>query len=288
MNSSDDQSNGGPPPRRELHNGHADVVEYIRVFCHVGIFSYGGVDRAEDVKIVGQVYDIVKSNELQRTQKDILTSFLMRYTHNSLSTIISWVSSCLLAGGLSTLFNESSRFIWISWGSFGLAAAVGLDVTARVRERKRIDGMKVTANKRFDRDMEYATDDKEANAAVREAIARILGRTPPAMQMGASRRTQLRYACDLEVELHLRQGPRGAAGNDGISTRLARVTHLSESGFELSLTEHLPHRRMEMIIEAANGRRQTMFGEVLWDGPKGDGSIVAGGRFLDADPVEGD
>ena len=45
---------------------------------------------------------------------------------------------------------------------------------------------------------------------------------------------------------------------------------------------------MEMIIEADNGRRQTMFGEVLWDGPKGDGSIVAGGRFLDADPVERD
>jgi hypothetical protein len=29
-----------------------------------------------------------------------------------------------------------------------------------------------------------------------------------------------------------------------------------------------------------------MFGEVMWDGPKGDGSIVAGGRFLDADPAE--
>jgi hypothetical protein len=208
----------------------------------------------------------------------------MRYTHNSLATIISWVSSCLMAGGLSTLFNDSSRMIWMSWGSFGLAAALGLDITARVRERKRMDGLKLIANRRYDRDMKYAMDDEDANTAVRDAVARILDRRRPATQFGASRRTQLRYACDLEVELHLR----GAAGNNGTCTRLARVTNLSESGFELTLTEHLPHWRMEMIIEAANGRRQTMFGEVLWDGPKGDGSIVAGGRFLDADPVEGD
>jgi hypothetical protein len=217
----------------------------------------------------------------------MLMSFLMRFSHNSLATIISWVSTCLLAGGLSTMFSESSRMIWMSWGSFGLAAAVGLDVTARVRERKRLDGMKLVANRRFDRDMEYETDDKEANTAVREAVARILGRMPPATQIGASPRMQLRYACDLEVELHLRQGRPGTAGNDGTCTRLARVTNLSESSFELMLTEHLPHRRMEMIIETANGRRQTMFGEVLWDGPKEDGSVVAGGRFLDADSVEG-
>jgi hypothetical protein len=212
----------------------------------------------------------------------------MRYTHNSLATIISWVSTCLLAGGLSTMFSEGSRMIWLSWGSFGLAAAVGLDVTARVRERRRMDGMNRIANRRYDRDMEYAMDDKEANAAIREAVARVLGRTSPASQIGASRRKQLRYACDLDVELHLRQGPGGVAEKDGASTRLARVINLSETGFELMLTEHLPHRRMEMIIEATNGRRQTMFGEVLWDGPKGDGSIIAGGRFLDADPVEVD
>ena len=210
----------------------------------------------------------------------------MPYTHNSLATIISWVSSCLLAAGLSTMFSDTSRMTWLSWGSFGLVAAVGLDISARVRERKRMDRMNRIANRRYDRDMEYAFDDKEANTAIREAVTRILGRQLPASTIGASPRLHPRYACDLEVELHFRHGPRGAAGNDGDCTRLARVINLSETGFELMLTEHLPHRRMEMIIEATNGRRQTMFGEVLWDGPKGDGSVVAGGRFLDADPVE--
>ena len=240
----------------------------------------------DDFDTVGQAIDIVKTNDLEKTQKEKFVSFLMRYTHNSLATIISWVSTCLLAGGVSTLFSDSSRIIWMSWGSFGLVAAVGLDVSARVRERKRMDLMNLIANKRYDRDMEYAMDDKEANTAVREAVARILGRTRPAPQVAASRRKHLRYACDLEVEIRLSRGPTGADGNDGTSTRLARVTNLSESGFELTLTEPLPHRRMEMVITAANGGRQSMFGEVMWDGSKGDGSIVAGGRFLDADPAE--
>lgn len=214
--------------------------------------------------------------------------FLMEHTHNSLATTIGWVSTCLLAGGASTLFNESSRMMWMIWGCFGLAAAVGLDVTARVRERKRMNELNLIANRRYERDMKYETDDKEANAAVREAVARILGHTPPVLQTAASRRTQRRHLCDVEVELVLHQGLKGAAGNDGKGTRLARVTNLSESGFELLLTERLPHQRMEMIITAANGGRQRMFGEVLWDGPQGDGSIVAGGRFLDADSVEAD
>jgi hypothetical protein len=214
--------------------------------------------------------------------------FLMKLTHNSLATIIGWVSTCLLAGGVSTLFNESARTMWMGWGCFGLVAAVGLDVTARVRERTRMDGLKLVANSRFERDMKYETDDREANAAVREAVARILGRTPSAVQIAASRRNQERHLCDLKVELPLPQAIKEADRNDGSCSRLARVTNLSESGFELLLPEALPDRLMEMIITGANGGRQTMFGEILWYGPPGNGSIIAGGRFLDAASVQAD
>jgi hypothetical protein len=193
----------------------------------------------------------------------------------------------MLAGGVSTFFNEASRTMWLSWGGFGLAAAVGLDIAARVRERMWQYELKLIANKRYERDMKYETDDKEANVAIREAVARILGRTSPALHIAVSRRTQARNLCNLEVELHVQQGFTGAAGNDATCTRLARITNLSGSGFELILTERLPRRRMEMIITSANGDQQKMFGEVLWDSPQDDGSIVAGGRFLDADSVAG-
>jgi len=208
----------------------------------------------------------------------------MQLTHNSLATIIGWVSTCLLAGGASAMFNDSSRIMWMNWGCFGITAAIGLDVTARVRERRRSDELKLTANKRYDRDMKYAKDDMEASAAVREAVARMLGHTSAPTSF---RRTEKRYLCDLAVELHLCQGLRGAAGYDDANTRLARITNLSESGFELLLTEALPQRRMEMIITGANGDRQTMFGEVLWESPPDSKPIVAGGRFLDAASIDG-
>jgi hypothetical protein len=55
---------------------------------------------------------------------------------------------------------------WMSWGCFGLTAAVGLDVTARVRERLRMDELKLIATRRLERDMKCETDDQEAIAAI--------------------------------------------------------------------------------------------------------------------------
>jgi hypothetical protein len=215
-------------------------------------------------------------------------NLLMRLTHNSLATIIAWLSTCLLAGGVSTLFSESARTMWITWGSFGLVAAVGLEVAARFRERMRMDALKLVAASRFERDMNYENKEHEANAAIRQAVARILGRKPSVPEIATSRRAKERFPCNRSVELHLRQGAHGTAGNRDTGTRVARISNLSESGFELKLTETLPQQRMEMIIVSADGGRQSMLGEVLWCSPQLDESYLAGGRFLDVLWVEGD
>jgi hypothetical protein len=215
-------------------------------------------------------------------------SLITRFTHNSLSTIIAWLSTCLLAGGASTLFNESSRTMWLIWGCFGLAAAVGLDITARVRERMQKERLKLIATRRLERDMEHEAEEKELNAAIREAVANMLGRTASAPQTAASCRPQDRFPCDLDVELLVDQVVQEAARNRGICGRVGRVTNLSEVGFELTLTEPLSRGRTKMVITTASGDRQTMLGEVLWCGPQPDGSIAAGGRFLKVVSVEGD
>jgi hypothetical protein len=210
----------------------------------------------------------------------------MRLTDNSLATTIGWVSTCMLACGVSALFSESTRSMSMIWGSFGLTSAVGLDVAARFRERARVAKMKVSLSKRLDRDMRYETEAKAANADIREAVARLLGRTLPTLQVAETRRTLERYPCDLGVELRVYQRSRGLAVKENAGKRPARITNLSESGFELLLHEPVPHQRMTMVVAAADGRSQTMFGEVLWSAPQEDGSTVAGGRFLDALLVE--
>jgi hypothetical protein len=214
-------------------------------------------------------------------------NLLMKLTHNSLATMIAWVSTCLLAGWASTLFSESARTTWMTWGSFGLAAAVGLDFTARIRERIRIEGLKVTANKRFDRDISFETQEIEAIAAIRAAVTRILGRSPPAFKPDDGRRTQQRFPCKLEVELLLELEQRENSANGKAFTHRARVTNLSESGFELMLAESVPQQRMKMSFASAKGGQETLLGELLWCSLQTDGSFAAGGRFLNVLSVDG-
>ncbi len=213
-------------------------------------------------------------------------SWIMRLTHNSLATIIAWVSTCLLAGGVSFLFNESTRNDWMIWGCFGLAAALGLDVVARIRERVQMAALSQIANNRFDRDMHYAIEENTACDAIRQATVRILGCTPSLPQVPGSRRSRERCVCDLDVELRLKHSFTGAPGHEGTCTRIARITNLSEAGFQLTLTEPLLRQRMTMIIMAAKGGRQYMLGEVLWCSPQPDGTFIAGGRFLDVGPFK--
>jgi hypothetical protein len=213
-------------------------------------------------------------------------SWLMRLTNNSLATMIAWVSTCLLAGGVSTLFSESTRTAWMIWGSFGLAAALGLDVVARVRERMRIEQLSHVATHRFARDMHYANEENEAYAAIREATAQMLGHTAMKADRASSGPTRDRHPCDLHVELLLDRGRNSAAGGHRIAARVARITNLSEMGFELTITEPLSRQRMKMMIVAPNGRRLSMLGEVLWCATQPDGSFIAGGRFLDVVPLE--
>lgn len=211
-------------------------------------------------------------------------SWLMRLTHNSLATIIAWVSTCMLAGGVGTLFGETTRSMWMLWGCFGLAAALGLDVVARVRERIRIEQMSLVATNRFERDMNSALEENTTGAAIRAATARVLGRPLPATQAADARRSRERWPCDLDVELLFDQSPQGSGGQQVLCTQIARVTNLSEGGFELTAAESLSRQKMRMIIAAATGGRQTMLGEVLWCSPQPDGSFSAGGRFLDVGP----
>ncbi len=204
----------------------------------------------------------------------------MRLTNNSLSTTIAWVSSCLLAGGVSTLFNENTRMLWMLWGCFGLASAVGLDFAARVRERMRMDELNRVATRRFERDMKVESEEKETNAAIREVVVRMLTSLPPSRQSGAAPRAEVRHPCELGVEILLHQDVEQVASKQGNSRRSAKITNLSALGFELTLTEPLQPQRITIMIPPVDGTPVTMYGEVLWCGPQPDGFYLAGGRFL--------
>jgi hypothetical protein len=198
--------------------------------------------------------------------------------------MIAWVSTCLLAGGVSTLFNDNSRVLWLFSGSFGLAAAVGLDIAARSRERLRMENLELIATSRIERDIRYENEENIANSAIRKAVAQLLGRLPLAHHDALLRRNKERYPCDLDVELVLYQDKQGTESAQGTRRCNAHITNLSEFGFELLHSERLPRQRMQMIIWSAKRVQETMLGEILWCNPRPNGSFIAGGRFLDVIP----
>jgi hypothetical protein len=212
----------------------------------------------------------------------VLHSTLMKLTHNSLATIIAWLSTCLLAGGVSTLFSDSSRIIWLLSGAFGLASAVGLDIAARGRERTRIDELKLVATSRFERDMRYESEERVANSAIRWAVAQLLGRLPTTPSGTSPRRFKERHPCDLDAELLMHSGTIGANNIQGTCRCNARITNINEFGFELKYSSPLPRQRVQLSIWSANREKQTLLGELLWCNPQTNGSYLAGGRFLDA------
>ncbi|BBO33394.1 hypothetical protein [Lacipirellula parvula] len=74
-------------------------------------------------------------------------------TYDSFATLIAWISTCLLAAGLSMLFSDHTRWVWTWWGCFGLTAALGLDVAARMRAHKRHEEIAQAVQDRFEREL---------------------------------------------------------------------------------------------------------------------------------------
>lgn len=210
----------------------------------------------------------------------------MRLTNNSLATVIAWVSTCLLACGVSTLFSDSTRIIWMTWGGFGLASAVGLDVSARVREKVRLEELRRISTKRIDREFQLSAAESEANMAIREAVGRILGGVLPEIQRTDTRRTHERFPCSLDAEIILQQHIKQLSSNPVTSTEMAKITNLSESGFEITLENQVTPQRAAMIITMADQKRITMLADILWCTPLDGGAFIAGGRFMQVLPVE--
>ena len=205
----------------------------------------------------------------------------MKLTHNSLSTMIAWVSTCLLFSGISTLFSDSARMVWMTWGCFGLASAVGLDAVAQVRERMRVAHLNRVAVNRFERELSVDAEANRTHQAIREAVNRLLGGLPSTSQKPSGRGSPPRYSCNLATELVLLGNGSGGVGSPRLSGQFCRVTNLSDLGFELTIAERVPPKRLKMTINAANGERVTMLADVLWCEPQSDGVILAGGRFHD-------
>jgi hypothetical protein len=199
---------------------------------------------------------------------------------NSLATLIAWLSTCLLASGASMLFSDQLRSLWMVWGCFGLAAALGLEAVARVAENRRIRQFDKTIQKRFDRELQSVSIESEILAATRKAVEQVLAMPRGACNEKSSRRDDERFTCDLEVGVLL-QGSSFDSESANEQTKIsARLVNLSNGGFAFRTSQSLPTQQVILLIPPASGPPVHFLAEIRWcDSQQGETTVV-GGRLI--------
>jgi hypothetical protein len=73
----------------------------------------------------------------------------------SLSAYIAWLSTCLLAAAAGHLIDDITRTTWLVLGTFGLVAAVGLQVASRSFVARYNEMQQRASQRRMDRQLEH-------------------------------------------------------------------------------------------------------------------------------------
>jgi hypothetical protein len=211
-----------------------------------------------------------------------MTELQPKHIHNSLATLIAWLSTCLLAGGISMMFSAGMRTLWIWWGCFGLVAAVGLEAAERLREHRRIQRFNRNVKIRCERELQSVANETEAIVQTRRAVDRLLQECPTTKIVDASRRESERHQCDLPAELLLRGSIFESSGSTTTNCVSARLINISQHGFAVSVADALPPQQLVLIVSLASGEQLNLLAEVRWSEQTTDGKVMAGGRLIRA------
>ena len=224
-----------------------------------------------------------------------MSSFIGGLTQNSLAAPIAWLSTCLLAGGVSTFFSDDVRTLWAWWGAFGLSAALGLEAAARFKERQRATQMLRTVQNRFEKELGIETAaEKETLVSIDLAVKRILRDRPSLGFNRASKPADSRHDSALhdvtlhdgvlEVEFTPAANQSAAASERAKLTRAARLTKISPFLFELILNESLSPQEIVIALTPSDGRQIQLLCRLHWCHPLSGGAWVAGGELLGVVP----
>jgi hypothetical protein len=88
----------------------------------------------------------------------------------SLSTYIAWLSTCLLAAAAGHLIDDYTRTTWLVLGTFGLVAAVGLQVASRTSKVREAEKLQRAAQLRMERQLGHPEGPDAADAEASESV----------------------------------------------------------------------------------------------------------------------
>jgi len=214
-------------------------------------------------------------------------------TTSSIRSLMAWLSVCVLAAAWGPALTAEGKETWTTFGLFGLVAALGLDVIARVRRARRDQVEQEVAaivqqRRLVDMDRQYRSVQamREAMQRVTEVAERHRHQYDTALAESASgpddRRSEERTACWMPVELYLEPNELdGDAADGGTESVVAYVRNLSGSG--VGLCHHKPIDAVEAVmrIRSGEGDQLSLLTTRCWCRPTDDGWHQSGWKLVE-------
>ena len=199
----------------------------------------------------------------------------------SLTSLIGWLSLCLLAAGWGVQLDSTVRQLWANFGLFGLASAIGLEVVQRTRRVHRRRKQRRTTDRRIGQNL---TKLAAANATIKQlnaALRRIAEEEQESDQSANERRgeTRLPFSCAVQVT------PLDYSGRpsteDGDSTFTAHIRDISAGGVGLIHNQPIPSERVMLTFKLGRGETISIVAELTWRHHQPDGMYSSGGKLIE-------
>jgi hypothetical protein len=201
---------------------------------------------------------------------------------SSLRSLIAWLSVCLLTAGWGAKLDSSVREQWARVGSFGLAAAVGLEVAARTRRLLKMRAQQNATNRRITRNVDDVAAQSASLAQLGEMLQHICQDSgtdlAPSGEVGEEPRLRFR----LPVQLRPLIGDETASPPRGPHSFVAHVRNISATGVGLIHNEHIDSPRYVLDFPLKSGDSLSVLVELIWQHRLADGPYHSGGKLIEA------
>ncbi|MCE9545685.1 MAG: hypothetical protein K8T25_09235 [Planctomycetia bacterium] len=215
----------------------------------------------------------------------------------AITTLIGWLSVCLLAAAWGPDLGPRVRSIWNSIGAYGLAASLGLEALARVRrahldlgwrrQLASVQGRRLQQLDRSQRDSQTFREIGRRIAAAPRRSDRPVDAVHPVLPGDANdRRNEPRHSCWIPVEMFL--FPIGSAQPDGADDAVQAQSekglpaYLGDvSGLGIGLYHRQPVDVPEAVVrfELREGEPIAILAKQAWCHKNGDGWYRSGWQF---------
>jgi hypothetical protein len=206
--------------------------------------------------------------------------FSWQQSRRSFPAYIAWVSTCLLAAGMGPLISPDVRTSWMQLGAFGLAAAVGLEISSRLRQFGHDQQSNRAIRRRYERELGQLTASRITSEAIDSAVGHILFSANGEEMRLPPRRVANRFRCKLPAMITELLDDEGHPERQSPQPFPGELQDISRTGFGLTHDRPINMPYVFLSVTLPSEEPMQFLGEMVWCKRISNGQFKSGGRFV--------